>query len=170
MAFSKTFFWLHGKNPGNRGTGSNDRVWVSNGRLPLMSVRAKKAGLDAKRKGLLEKVSKERQWSVFEYESLGMMDLAYLTAATGHEFAILRGKHEDILYHGTSTGCAFEKDAELKTALESHKYDIYGHSHPGEPYPMVSSDDRRVLRVLGQKRSKLISGMTGICIDFDDIG
>ena len=138
--------------------------------VSLMSVRAKKAGLDAKRKGLLEKVSKERQWSVFEYESLGMMDLAYLTAATGHEFAILRGKHEDILYHGTSTGCAFEKDAELKTALESHKYDIYGHSHPGEPYPMVSSDDRRVLRVLGQKRSKLISGMTGICIDFDDIG
>lgn len=138
--------------------------------VSLMSVRAKKAGLDAKRKGLLEKVPKERQWSVFEYESLEMMDLAYLTAATGHEFAILRSKREDILYHGTSTDCAFEKDAELKTALESHKYEIYGHSHPGEPYPMVSSDDRRVLRVLGQKRSKLISGMTGICIDFDDIG
>ena len=138
--------------------------------VSLMSLRAKKAGLDAKRKGLLERVPDERQWSVFEYESLEMTDLAYLTAATGHEFAILRGKREDVLYHGTSTDCACEKYCDLKTALESHKYEIYGHSHPGEPYPIVSSDDRRVLRVLGQKKSKLISGMTGICIDFDDIG
>ena len=30
------------------------------------------------------------------------------------EFAILRGKYEDVLYHGTSTDCVFEKDAELR--------------------------------------------------------
>lgn len=138
--------------------------------VSLMSVRAKKAGLDAKRKNLLEKVPEERQWAVCDHESLEMMDLAYLTAATGDEFAILRGKHEDVLYHGTSLNCPFEDDEELKSALYGHKYEICGHSHPGEPRPMASSDDRRVLRELGQRESKLISGMTGICIDFDDIG
>ena len=39
---------------------------------------------------------------------LSMKDLAYLTAKTGHEFAILRGKREDILFHGTDRRCIFE--------------------------------------------------------------
>ena len=57
-----------------------------------------------------------------------------------------------------------------KAVLEGHKYEIYGHSHPGEPFPVASSDDKWVLRKLRQKSSKLISGMTGICIEFDAIG
>ena len=40
----------------------------------------------------------------------------------------------------------------------------------GEPFPVASSDDKWVLRKLRQKSSKLISGMTGICIEFDAIG
>lgn len=138
--------------------------------VSLMSVRERKAGLDARRKSLLEKIPEQRQWVIIERESLEMMDLAYLTAATGHEFAILRGKHEDILYHGTSISCPFEEDDDLKLALYGHKYEIFGHSHPGEPYPIASGDDKWVLRKLGQKSSKLISGMTGACIDFDAIG
>ena len=34
----------------------------------------------------------------------------------------------------------------------------------------LSSSHSTELRELGQKSSKLISGMTGICIDFDAIG
>ena len=148
---------------------TDDGLTLSSSRsteVSLMSVRAKKAGLDAKRKGLLDRVPKERQWTVFDHESLDMMDLAYLTAATGHEFAILRGKHEDVLYHGTSMNCPFEEDDELRLALYGHKYEIYGHSHPGEPEPRESLDDKRVLRLLGQKKSLLISGMTGRSIEF----
>ena len=89
-----------------------------------------------------------------------------MTAATGHEFAILRSKHEDVLYHGTSINCPFEEDDELRPALYGHKYEIYAHSHPGEPEPRESLDDKRVLRLLGQKKSLLISGMTGRSIEF----
>ena len=33
-----------------------------------------------------------------------MKDLAFLTAKTGDEFAILKGKKEDILFHGSKAG------------------------------------------------------------------
>lgn len=92
--------------------------------VSLMSVRAKKAGLDAKRKRLLEKVPKQLQWAFFEH------------------------------------------DPTLKPALEDHKYELYGHSHPGEPEPRESLADKRVLRLLRQEKSLLISGMTGRMIEF----
>lgn len=134
--------------------------------ISLRAVKNGKAGLDGKRKGLLGRVPNPGDWEKFDYETLEMMDLAYLTAATGDEFAILRGKHEDILYHGSNLRCKFEDDDVLKLALERHKYEIYGHSHPAEPIPRASLDDKRVLRLLDQERSLLISGMTGICIEF----
>ena len=70
----------------------------------------------------------------------------------------------------TLVDCPFGNDDVLRIAIEGHKYEIYGHSHPGEPFPVASSDDKWVLRKLRQKSSKLISGMTGICIEFDAIG
>ncbi len=105
----------------------DDSLTLSSSRsteVSLMAVRAKKAGLDTKRKNLLDKVPEQRQWDAFEQGSLEMIDLAYLTAATGDEFAILRGKREDILYHGTSMNCPFEDDEVLKAALLGHKYEI----------------------------------------------
>lgn len=138
--------------------------------VSLQTIREKRAGLDAKRKGWLDRISKTGDWITLDYESVEMMDLAYLTAATGDEFAILRGKREDVLFHGENIRCDFENDPVLKSALRSHKYELYGHSHPGEPIPIESSDDKRVLMELGQKKSRLISGMTGICIEFGSEG
>ena len=146
---------------GNLSLSSTHSIQVS-----LQTIRAKKAGLDAKRKGLLDKVPNTGDWITLDREAIQMMDLAYLTASTGDEFAILRGRHKDVLFHGDKNRCQFGKDPCLKDALLTHKYELYGHSHPGEPFPIPSDDDRWILRKLGQKTSKLISGMTGICIEF----
>lgn len=93
-----------------------------------------------------------------------MKDLAYLTAQTGHEFAILRGKHEDVLFHGTATRCEFPD--ELIDWLFAGKVQIFGHSHPGEEFPVPSPQDRATLARIGQQESRLISGMTGLEITF----
>lgn len=93
-----------------------------------------------------------------------MKDLAYLTAKTGHEFAILRGKNEDVLFHGENSRCTF--DDNLVEDLLNNRLSIYGHSHPGEDTPVPSPQDRETLKQIGQSSSKLISGRTGIEITF----
>lgn len=93
-----------------------------------------------------------------------MNDLAYLTAKTGHEFAILRGKSEDILFHGEHLRCTFD-DILVEMLLNKH-ISIYGHSHPGEDIPVPSPQDRQTLKQIGQLSSKMISGRTGIEIQF----
>ena len=133
-------------------------------RVSLEAVRAGKAGLDSRRKAILSKVSRTGEWCMFEAGSLDIKDLAYFTAKTGDEFALLRGKHTDILFHGNARSCTFVD--ELKEGLLKRKFRIVGHSHPGEPVPVPSEGDRDVLRRIGQKSSCVISGMTGICTDF----
>ena len=135
--------------------------------VSLDMVRLGKAGLDDHRQSVLNRVSKQYSWAILGKETLTMIDLAYLTAKTGDEFAILSGKRDDILFHGDKLNCDFEKVTELKEMLIMHKYEIFGHSHPREPIPVASLDDKRVLRTLNQKTSRLISGMTGMCVVFD---
>ena len=50
--------------------------------------------------------------------------------------------------------------------LLDHKLELIGHSHPGEDDPVASSDDRAVLRLIGQKTSFIISGRTGRITEF----
>ena len=129
----------------------------------LDSVRRGKAGLDAHRQVMLMRVPESGQWASFERDSLELKDLAYLTAKTGDEFAILRGKKEDILFHGgrscNFTGLVYDN-------LLDHKLKLIGHSHPGEDDPVASSDDRAVLRLIEQKTSFIISGRTGRITEF----
>lgn len=128
-------------------------------RVSLESIRSGSGGLDAHRQSMLNRVPESGDWARFPYEHLNMKDLAYLTAKTGHEFAILRGKKEDILFHGEASRCAF--DDILVDMLLSKRLIIYGHSHPGEITPKPSPQDRSTLKEIGQSNSKLISGMTG---------
>ena len=134
--------------------------------VSLDAVKHGKAGLDKRRKGLLDRVPNQNDSAEFPVNSLEMKDLAYLTAKTGDEFAILRGKDKDILWHGTPTSC--DVMIEYKDDLEGHKLELYGHSHPGEPVPKASDNDRRFLKHIGQKKSLLISGMTGPETEFYD--
>ena len=45
---------------------------------------------------------------------------------------------------------------------------LYGHSHPGERFPMPSYDDRDTLMRIGQKKSRLVSAVTVREIEFTD--
>ena len=113
---------------------------------------------------MLDKVPETGNYAAFKADSLEIKDLAYLTAKTGDEFAILRGKDVDILFHGGRINCDFPDT--LIDMLLNHKLIILAHSHPGEEYPLASIYDRRTLRKIGQKKSIVISGITGMCAEF----
>lgn len=133
-------------------------------RVSLEAVRNGSGGLDAHRQIMLQRTANSGDWAEFPAGHLTMKDIAYLTAKTGHEFAILRGKTTDILFHGEATRCCF--DGILSELLYAKKFYIWGHSHPGEPIPIPSPQDRDTLIMLGQTTSKLISAMTGTEITF----
>lgn len=135
-------------------------------KISLESIRRGEGGLDEHRASMLRRVPNIGDWANFPREHLTMKDLAYLTAKTGHEFAILRGKHEDILFHGASQRCTFRDT--LEELLLSKRLILFGHSHPGEVVPVASKEDRDVLKMIGQKTSRLISGLSGTEIEFGD--
>ena len=62
----------------------------------LDAIRRGDAGLNAHRQMMLNRVPEIGDFASFKLDSLEVKDLAYLTAKTGHEFAILRGKDADI--------------------------------------------------------------------------
>lgn len=113
---------------------------------------------------MLNRVPEHGDWAKFPRDHLEMKDLAYLTAKTNDEFAILRGKSEDILFHGESSRCTF--DDVLVEMLLAKRLSIFGHSHPGEDPPIPSQQDRDTLKQIGQSSSQLVSGRTGAIITF----
>lgn len=133
-------------------------------RVSLETVRIGKAELNERRASMLRRVSETGDWAKFKRGHLELIDLAYLTAKTGHEFAILRGKREDILFHGDVRHCGL--DGILIDMLVEKKLSIVGHSHPGEPIPMPSNEDRKTLEEIGQRTSWVVSGITGAMVKF----
>lgn len=133
-------------------------------RTSLIFIHSGDGGLDAHRQSMLNRAPNPGDWARFSSDHLTMKDLAYLTAKTGHEFAILRGKNEDILFHGEACRCSF--DDILAEKLYNKRLFIYGHSHPGEETPIPSRQDRETLKKIGQSESKLISGRSGVEITF----
>ncbi len=133
-------------------------------KISLEAIRVGKAGLDAHRQIMLIRIPDTGDWASFKHESLELKDLAYLTAKTGDEFAILRSKKEDVLFHGGKTNCKFT--GIIYDMLIEHKLALIGHSHPGEDDPVPSSDDRAVLRLIDQRSSFIISGQTGRITEF----
>lgn len=128
-------------------------------RSSLDSIRYGSGGLNQHRQAMLDRVPGHGDWASFQREHIEMKDLAYLSAKTGDEFAILRGRTEDILFHGTPMSCSF--DDVLSNMLRNKQLIIFGHSHPGEEQPIPSPEDMTTLKEIGQSTSKLISGMTG---------
>lgn len=133
-------------------------------RVALEAIRDGKAGLNEHRQSLLDCAPNSGDWCEFEVEHLEMQDLAYLTANTGHEFAILRGKRVDVLFHGDHCRCEFPPV--IAQRLLEKNLRILGHSHPGEPIPIPSPQDRMTLAKIGQTESRIISSMTGQEITF----
>lgn len=134
--------------------------------ISLAGVRIGRYSLNERRQRLLRRVPLSGDFVKLEAGTLELMDLAYLSAKTGDEFAILRSKQEDVLFHGTAMNCRFMD--ELEEGLMTHRYELIGHSHPGEIEPEPSLEDRSFLRKIGQRRSAVISGMTGRISNYTD--
>lgn len=137
-------------------------------RNSLESLRQGRAGLNRHRQSLLNRVPDRDTYASFPLDTVKDKDLAYLSAETGDEFALLRGKHEDILYHGTQLNCHIENSDTLMALLIAHKVVLEIHSHPDFGKITPSFDDRNFLKAIGQKKSKIISSYTGQVREFTD--
>lgn len=135
-------------------------------RISLQYIREQRDGLNKHRESLLSRVPERETWAVFSLNSIEDKDLAYLSAATGDEFALLRGKNQDILYRGNSLHCHIEKDELLMNLLEGHKICLECHSHPDYETIVPSQDDRDFIASFGQKSSRIVSSYTGKVITF----
>lgn len=125
----------------------------------LKAVYDGEAGLNERRKQLLRRVPNSNDWAVFEVDSITIKDIAYLSAATHHEFALLRGKTKDILFHGTNYHCHIV--GEMLKLLEQRKLRLVAHTHPDYGDVIPSKDDRLFLKQIRQNESTVISYITG---------
>ena len=136
----------------------------SSTRLSLQEIREGRAGLNGHRRSLLRKVPNTGDFSNFQLKSINYNDLAYLTAATGDEFALIEAKREYILFHGSTGNCVFSP--EMLEMFASGKDKLLAHTHPGEEEPVASPEDVEFLRLIEQKTSVVISGRTGRYIEY----
>jgi len=133
-------------------------------RISLEAVHLGEAGLNKHRQELLNRVPKQNDWVALERESVTVKDIAYLSAATHDEFALLRGKTRDILFHGVQQHCYFSE--ELIVLLKSKKLRLVVHSHPDYNDIEASDDDRKFLKYIEQKKSLIVSYITGEINEF----
>lgn len=132
--------------------------------IALKGVLEGTDGLDKHKQTLLERVPKTGDWAKIGKDSVSMSDIAFLSAKTGHEFAILKGKRNDILFHGGESNCVFDDD--LVELLKGGKFSLYAHSHPDYDLIVPSDDDRNFLKCINQNESKIISWITGRELSF----
>ncbi|MCR5343458.1 MAG: hypothetical protein K6E70_08890 [Butyrivibrio sp.] len=76
----------------------------------LEAIRTGDAGLSKRRANMLSRVPNIGEYASFQRESVTIEDLAYLSAQEGDEFALLRSKSSDIIFHGDKYGCTFTND------------------------------------------------------------
>lgn len=144
-----------------------DRLVLESGesmRLSLEAIRNGQAGLNEHRKKLLKRVPESGDWVILQRESVTVKDIAYLSAATQHEFALLRGKREDVLFHGTARHCEFT--GEVLRMLECKRLWLVAHTHSDRTQIVASAADREFLRKIGQEKSIIISYTTGKTEEF----
>lgn len=133
-------------------------------RTSLEAIRHGEAGLNEKRKSILARVPCSGDWATFERDMISIRDIAYLSAATQHEFALLRGKARDIILHGVERHCNF--DEELLDLLQTKKLRLIAHTHSDYGAIEPSVDDREFLKHINQKSSIIVSYITGVELEF----
>lgn len=135
-------------------------------KVALEYINKGQAGLNEHRTQLLNRVPNSYEWVRLSRESVTIEDLAYLSAETDDEFALLRGKNEDVLYHGDHMTCPIDKDEILMPLCTSHKLLLVAHTHNDVERIIPSEGDRNFLREIGQKESIIISYITGKTLTF----
>lgn len=133
-------------------------------KVSLEAIRKRQAGLSERRKKILNRVPNSGDWVLLRRQSITTKDIAYLSAATQHEFALLRGKKGDIVFHGTTYHCEFEGD--LFDLLKTRKLRLIAHTHPDREIVVPSAADRNFLKIIGQEKSVIISYITGMEKEF----
>jgi len=130
----------------------------------LEAIRNGDADLNERRKSILARVPHSNDWAAFEHESIRIKDIAYLSAATHQEFALLRGKSKDIVFHGIERHCEFNE--ELLSLLKTKKLRLIAHTHPDYGFIEPSADDRDFLKYIEQRKSIIVSYITGYEMEF----
>ena len=115
----------------------------------LKAIKEGKAGLSKARMAILKRVPKSSDSHKFPRGKISVHDLAYLTAETGHEFSLFRGKHFDILVHGDIRSC--NVDGALADTLLKEGYVWIAHSHADLGKLIPSPEDRRTLARFNQE-------------------
>ena len=69
------------------------------------------------------------------------------------------------MFHGDELHCDF--DDVLADMLYDGKLRLVCHSHPGEEIPVPSNDDIETLIFIDQERSVIISGISGIEVEYN---
>lgn len=129
----------------------------------LLAIREGTAGLTKTREVILSRVPESGSYHRFNKNKISIHDLAYLSAATGHEFSLFRGKNEDILFHGTTYACDIEENIAEELISRGYKWIAHSHIDMGNLTPSIA--DRETLRKLNQQKS-IIIGPTGKEIEY----
>lgn len=124
----------------------------------LLDIKNGKAGLDKRRQNMLNKMPKTGESTRAERGSISIRDLAYLSAATGNEFALFRSKTEDIIVRGDSRSC--NVGGKLGDEIINKHYEWVAHSHVDGGPLNASVEDRETLHKLKQSKS-IIVGIDG---------
>lgn len=132
-------------------------------RKSLDSIRAGKAGLDKSRKEILKRVPTTGTYHDFAHGKITKHDLAYLSAAEGHEFALFRSKTKDRLFHGDSRTCDISEEQLQNLIRGGYRWVAHTHVDMGKLTP--SRGDRAALKRLGQYESVIV-GSNGTEIRF----
>ena len=127
--------------------------------ISLEAIRLGEAGLTERRSKMLVRVPEIGDFATFPREEVSIKDLAYLSAFMQHEFALLRGKNKDILFHGGSRECAFPD--ELEQLLVRKNLRLVAHSHPDYGIITPSKADKLFLKKIDQEESVIVSWITG---------
>ncbi len=128
-------------------------------RISLESIRNGEHGLNEARRKLLQRVPETGDWALYPRDSISIKDLAYISAKVRHEFALLRGKRKDILFHGSAGRC--DLGEELIDLLRTRKYRLVAHTHPDYDRIVPSEKDRAFLKYINQDSSIIVSYITG---------
>ena len=94
---------------------------------------------------------------------MDVKDLAALTAATGHEFAIFTGASSKILVHG-ATKWHIPHDA--WQIIKENQYEWTAHSHPTFTVLRASPEDRETLKMFTWQEKSIIINLMGETLEF----
>ena len=153
--------WLEHLEKGGTTEEWNNRIRISSSKSykrSLEDIANGRAGLNKRRTNILNRVKNSGDYHRYEKNSITTKDLAYLSAATGVEFALFRSKQNDILIRGNNRTC--DIIGELGEEILNRKYEWVAHSHVDKGKLTASIADRSTLKELGQKES-IIVGIDG---------